>query len=92
MKLSELKDLVANIEAAALVTNPDPDIQFWVPRMRIKDEEVKESQHFVQFEPRVGIAGVEVQHHRVCVSPDNLAVLAKLGDFHIPASVMPFYR
>lgn len=88
MKLSQLKQLIADVEAARVEGNPDPDVQFWVPRTERHPPAGRlESYSFIDFEID---ASDEMKAHRIdAVCRD---VVQQRGDFTLPLIVVPFYQ
>lgn len=87
MKLSSLKELIAEIESNVTPGNPDPDVSFWVHRVeRLRDAGPDDSQCFVNFEIDVT---QEITEHRV--THNVTQVMHRYGDFCIPLAVAPFF-
>ena len=87
MKLSSLKELIAEIESNVTPGNPDPDVSFWVHRVeRLRDAGPDDSQCFVNFEIDVTH---EIAEHRV--THNVTQVMHRHGDFCIPLAVAPFF-
>lgn len=87
MKLSSLKELIAEIESNVTPGNPDPDVSFWVYRVeRLRDAGPDDSQCFVNFEIDVT---QEITEHRVTHSVTRF--VHRHGDFCIPLVITPFF-
>ena len=88
MKLSVLKELVAEIEEHTISTNTDPDISFWVHRVeRLHEAGPDDSNCFVNFD--IDMAH-PISEHIVCHSVPS--VVHSRGDFCVPLIVTPFFK
>lgn len=88
MKLSDLKAYIACIEKNVDVSNPNPDVQFWLMRTAdiatVKDKEATSSLHFDID------ATLEVRDHMI-VGMHGVSVQQRY-DFTIPLIRGPFYK
>ena len=88
MKLSELKALVAALEAAK--TTEDPLVNFWISRGCLQPVGPKETELFVNFDLDLNAILSKEREHQVvtCEKPDTVYAL---GDYTLPLKVTPFY-
>ena len=89
MKLSQLKEMIAHIEAnlTQFPSNPDPDIQFWVQRTENHPKAgPMEADQFIDY--TIDMSDTYKAHRVDAVAPN---VFQKPGDYTIPLLVAPFY-
>lgn len=88
MRLSDLKRIVAEIEAETVAYNPDPDITFWLPRRP----------ELVEPGPNDSVSFIETKINEAAPMCENrvlgtaIRVVQVNGDFTIPLMTVPFYR
>lgn len=90
MRLSQLKQMILDIETNQRLypSNPDPLIDFWVPRSpRLTMPDSYESDHFVEFEIDFS---EEVRQH--CVQASDKSITMGKGDYTIPLLITNFYK
>ena len=90
MKLSDMKAMLAAIEANTYETNPDPDIAFWIRRYhgseRLDEVREKESDFFLDF---VIDGSSPITNHRIDAISKPIRQVK--GDFTIPLLRANFY-
>lgn len=89
MKLSQLKQLVQNIERNTILENPDPEVTFWCRRTDVSNFGSKEDAELVEFSP-YGSEVLNAEEHRIVGTSENM--LAKVGDFSIPLMAVPILK
>lgn len=88
MRLSELKALIAQIEAETLSINPDPTIHFWHTRgPHLTEIGLGDGESFVDFDIDTTH---EMREHRIGHTDSQVAQVR--GDFTLPLVKVPFYK
>lgn len=93
MRLSQLKSLIAQIEAACLPSNPDPDIRLSVERSAvITGPGPLESTTFVDFDLATSqIKTGFIVDHRIVDYGRPEDYIPSPGDYSLPLEVVPHY-
>lgn len=92
MKLSDLKQMIAEIEKHRIADNPDPDVSFWLlrPENNVLKQGEKESDHFVEFNIDTTH---DVDQHRINGGGAKTSQTRQgHGDFTIPVYITHFYK
>lgn len=90
MRLSDLKALIAEIEAKKITE--DPMIDFYVSRPEVQQVRREESEQFVNFDLDLNAIQSVATEHMVRHCAANLKTVYVDGDFTLPLIVAPFYK